>query len=179
MPIILESSSDQILSPLTDIEKDMIHKLRVLLKDVPEENLRSLNTLVEKQRGERWSDEILLVYLQCAVADLNSQPPATMYTLANLPQPWYACIITGGLIFSLVAESIAQNGESFSYADNGISLNINLSQGYQAIAQMLLTGYGQLKKDIKLSCRPQAAGLKSSPLPVHIRSYSSRQWCYR
>ena len=36
-----------------------------------------------------------------------------------------------------------------------------------------------MKKDIKRAMRPQAAGLKSSPAPVRVRSYSPRQWVYR
>jgi len=65
--------------------------------------------------------------------------------------------------------------EQFSYSDNGISLSINLAQGYQSMAQMLLTGYVQLKKDIKRWMRPHAAGIKSSPAPVRIRSYAPRK----
>lgn len=42
------------------------------------------------------------------------------------------------------------------------------------MAQMLLSGYTQLKKDIKRSMRPTAAGVKSSPAPVRIRSYAPR-----
>ena len=65
--------------------------------------------------------------------------------------------------------------EQFSYSDNGISLSINLAQGYQSMAQMLLTGYIQMKKDIKRAMRPHAAGIKSSPAPVRIRSYAPRK----
>ena len=179
MPIILESSVDASLAPLTDLERDLVHRLRVMLKDVPTENIRSLNTLVETKRGERWSDEILLIYLQNAVADLNSEPPFTLFTLAELPGNVHACVITGALIFALIAEAIAQNGEAFSYADNGISLNINLAAGYQSIAQTLLAGYQATKKQIKLSMRPHAMALRSDPCPVRIRSYAQRQWVYR
>ena len=46
------------------------------------------------------------------------------------------------------------NLESFSYSDNGISLNINLAQGYQSMAQMLLNGYVQGKTNIKHAMKP-------------------------
>jgi len=69
--------------------------------------------------------------------------------------------------------------EQFSYSDNGISLQINLTQGYQSMAQLLLSGYTQLIKDIKRSMRPTAASIKSSPAPVRIRSYAPRMWTYR
>lgn len=179
MPIILESLDDTSLAPLTAVERDLVHRLRVMLKDTPSENIRSLNTLVETKRGERWSDEVLLIYLQNATADLNAEPPFTEFTLTDVPATMHACIITGGLIFALIAEAIAQNGEAFSYADNGISLNINLAAGYQSIASTLLTGYAALKKQIKLSMRPRAMALRSDPCPVRIRSYAQRQWVYR
>lgn len=44
------------------------------------------------------------------------------------------------------------------------------------MAQMLLTGYVQLKKDIKRAMRPHAAGIHSSPSPVRIRSYAPRKF---
>jgi hypothetical protein len=47
------------------------------------------------------------------------------------------------------------------------------------MAQMLIQGYTQLKKDIKRAMRPIASGVKSSPAPVRIRSYAPRQWVYR
>jgi hypothetical protein len=179
MPIILESNLDDSIAPLTSVEKDLIHKLRAMLKDIPKENIRSLNTLLEAQRGQRWSDEILLIYIQTAVADINAEPPFTVFTTNNVPISWHACVLTGALIFALLAEAIAQNGEAFSYADNGISLNINLATGYQSIAQTLLTGYQTLKKQIKLAYRPHAAAVKDPPNNVRIRSYAQRMWVYR
>ncbi|MNV86449.1 hypothetical protein D3C71_1804860 [compost metagenome] len=83
------------------------------------------------------------------------------------------------MIFALIAEGILQNGEQFSYSDSGISLSINLAQGYQSMAQMLLQGYTQLKKDIKRAMRPVASGIQSNANSVRIRSYAPRQWTYR
>ena len=85
MAIILQSKEDNTIAPLTDEEKDLIHKLRAMLKDVPDEQFRSLNTLVEKQRGQRWSDELLLIYLQIAMQDINAEPPFTVYTIGTVP----------------------------------------------------------------------------------------------
>ena len=163
----------------TKREYELITRLRYLLKDLPDDAYRSLNTLVEEQRGERWTDQQLHIYLMQAMGDINSEPPHTTYDLLGLPLSWEGCILTGGMIFALIAESILQVGENFSYSDNGISLNINLQQGYQGIAQMMLQGYTQLKKDIKRAMRPIASGVKSSPAAVRIRSYAPRQWVYR
>ena len=179
MAIILDSIDDFQNAPMTDRERELIHHLRTMLKDLPDDVYRSLNTLVEEQRGERWSDMQLLIYLNQAIGDLNAEPAHTDFTIANFPESYKSCIIMGGMIFALIAEGILQVGEQFSYSDNGISLSINLAQGYQSMAQMLLSGYTQMKKDIKRAMRPQAAGLKSSPAPVRVRSYSPRQWVYR
>lgn len=179
MAIILESLDDFQSQPLTDRERELIYNLRVMLKDLPDDQYRSLNTLVEEQRGERWNDQQLLVYISQAVADINAEPPHSQCSINDFPEQWRACVMNGSLIFALIAEGILQNGEQFSYSDNGISLSINLAQGYQSMAQMLLSGYTQLKKDIKRAMRPGAAGLKSSPAPTRIRSYAPRQWTYR
>ena len=159
MAIILQSKEDNTIAPLTDEEKDLIHKLRAMLKDVPDEQFRSLNTLVEKQRGQRWSDELLLIYLQIAMQD--------------------GCVLNGAFIMALFGEAVVQNGEAFSYSDNGISLNINQAAGFMQIAQALHGAYKQQKENIKKSMRPNARGLKSAPAPIKIRSYAARQWIYR
>lgn len=179
MATILESFDDFQDQPLTDRERELVHTLRVMLKDLPDDVFRSLNTLVEEQRGERWSDMQLLVYINQAVSDLNAEPPHTIFSVEDFPTHLKACVINGSMIFALIAEGIFQQGEQFSYSDNGISLSVNLAQGYQSMAQMLLTGYIQMKKDIKRAMRPHAAGIKSSPAPVRIRSYAPRMWQYR
>lgn len=163
----------------TDEERELIYTLRVMLKDIPDDTFRSLNTLVEEQRGERWLDFQLYTYINQAMADINAEPALTQYTLVNYPTAWKACIINGAMIFALIAEGILQIGEHFSYSDNGISLSIDLASKYQSMAQMLLAGYTQLKKDIKRAMRPQASSVKSNPAPVRIRSYAPRQWVYR
>lgn len=179
MAIILESFDEFQSSPMTDRERELLHILRTMLKDFDHDVYRSLNTLIEEQRGERWSDAQLLIYLNQAVSDINAEPPHTIYDLSNFPEAYKSCVINGAVIFALIGESIIQVGEQFSYSDNGISLSINQASGYQSLAQMLLSGYTQMKKDIKRAMRPSAAGLKSSPAPVKIRSYSPRQWVYR
>lgn len=110
MATILTSINSPIQTPLTTREREMVHHLRVLLKDLPDDTIRSLGTLVEEQRGERWSDMQLLVYLNQAVSDINAEPAHTFYVLDNYPEEWKACVINGGMIFALIAEGILQNG---------------------------------------------------------------------
>lgn len=111
MSIILESINDSKDNVVYSTrEKQLIYELRTMLKDVPSDVLRSLNTLVEEQRGERWTDTALLIYLNQAVADVNCEPAQTNYDINNFPLAWKSCIITGGMVFALVAEGILQNG---------------------------------------------------------------------
>jgi len=116
MTIVLESIHDYILDqPMTDSEHELVHNLRIMLKDLPEETLRSLNTLVEEDRGERWTNIQLLAYLQQALAEINNSPPMTNYDINNYPSAWRACIINGGIIYALIAEGILQNGKKIIF----------------------------------------------------------------
>jgi hypothetical protein len=110
MATILDSLDDFQDQPLTDREREFVHTLRVMLKDLPDDVFRSLNTLVEEQRGERWSDMQLLVYLNNAVADINVEPPHTIYSFENFPMQYKMCVLNGAMIFALIAEGIFQQG---------------------------------------------------------------------
>lgn len=179
MPIVLQSVVNSNPDPLTDIERTLVSRLRVLLNDLPAETVRTLNSLVEDGYGQRWNDVQLLVYINQALNELNSEPPITGYDLATVPWGWYGCILNGGIIYALISESILMNGEQFSYSDNGISLQVNLTQGYQSIAQMILTGYRQQVLNIKRSMRPFATAVIDGAPPARIRSYAPRMWVYR
>ena len=114
MAIILDSLDDFQLQPITDRERELIHYLRTMLKDLPNEVKRTLNSLVEIDKGERWTDSQLLVYLNQAVSDLNAEPPHTTYMVNDFPETLRGCVMMGAMIFALIAESILQVGETFS-----------------------------------------------------------------
>jgi len=179
MAFILESNDDFSEHIYTDRERYYIHTLRTMLKDYPDDNMLTLNHLVEQDRGERWSDQQLLVYIQQGVADINSEPPYTQYSIESFPRNWEGCMITGALIFALISESVKQSGETFSYSDNGLSLSIDIASKYQGVASTLLSAYTAQKQTLKKACRPNAAGVHSNPAPVRVRSYAPRQWVYR
>ena len=180
MAIILDSVNDNSSHIYTPREREYIHILRTLLKDYPDDNMLTLNHLVEQDRGERWSDQQLLVYINQGIADVNNEPPLTNYNIENLPDTWQSCCMNGALIFALIAETIKQSGETFSYSDNGLSLSIDVASKYQGVASTLLSAYTTQKQTLKKSVRPGAAGLHSNPGPsVKVRSYAPRQWVYR
>ena len=109
MSIILEDVNKT--NSYTPRERQLIHTLRTLLKDYPEDNMLTLNHLVEQDRGERWSDAQLLVYIQQGIGDVNNEPPMTNFTIDNLPSAWETVCMQGAVIFALLAESIKQSGE--------------------------------------------------------------------
>lgn len=182
MAIILESANDPQSHIYTEKERYYIHVLRTMLKDYPDDNMLTLNHLVEQDRGERWSDAQLLIYIQQGIADINNEPPLTNFTIENMPGNWQSLCMTGALIFALLAESIKQSGETFSYSDNGLSLSIDLASKYQGIASTLLSTYQTQKQNLKKTLRPTGSALatgKSGSSNVKIRSYAPRQWVYR
>ena len=130
MPTILIPLNSKTPNPMTQSEREIVNMLRVLLNDLPDDTFRTLGTLVEEQRGERWSDMKLLVYLQQAVADINSEPQPTYFDLNAYPPGWKGAIITGGMIFALISEGILQNGEvDFLFNFNDLEEVINF-EGY-------------------------------------------------
>lgn len=181
MSTILEAKSGMSTTPMTDYERELVHKLRTMLKDQPDNVLRSLNTLVESQRGEKFLDQQLLVYLNWAVGDFNAQPLQTNYTLESIQgnSALESCILTGGLYQALFAESILQSGESFSYSDNGLSVSIDLASKYSSLASQMAQSYSQMKSSLKMYIRPGAASIIGNPSQIRIRSYAPRQWTYR
>lgn len=178
MPIVLESVTEA--PAVTTTERVLINRLRVLLRDGTDLQMRSLNTLVEEQRGRRWTDEVLLVCLTQSMNTVNSAPPYCSYTLNDVPEAWHGMVVTGGMIFALFGEAIVQAGESFQYADNGISLSLNQSSLYQGLAGQLMTSWEAAIKSAKTAMRPAPKGIRSNPAGnVRIRSYAPRMWVYR
>ena len=62
MAIILEAKDDLNQFILTDYERKLIYRLRVLLKDLPDDVLRTLNTLVEQNRGIEFNNTNIFYY---------------------------------------------------------------------------------------------------------------------
>lgn len=186
MAIILEAVNDSVIAPMTDKEKDLVHKLRALLKDCPDYHVRTLNTLVEANYGERWSDQLLLVYIQIGMSYFNSNGgTVTAFTINNFPVGIEGCILMASYVMAVLAEATQQAGETFSYSDNGISLAIDLSSKYLALIGAMKSALDESIKTAKQSvARPSTAAIHSAGIGglgsnIAIRSYSSRMWVYR
>ena len=187
MAIVLESLNDSTISAITDREKELLHKLRALLKDAPEFSHRSLNTLVERDYGLRWTDEQLLIFIQLSISNFNASGGApTNFTINDYPMSITGCIIMGAYIFAILSEATWQAGEAFSYSDNGISLSIDLSGKYLALIGQMKAAYDDSIKTAKqVITRPVGTGIISSAAGagmgrgITMRSFASRMWVYR
>lgn len=185
MAIILEANNDFTSHVYTTKERKYIHILRTMLKDYKDDNMLTLNHLVEQDRGERWSDGQLLVYIEQGIADVNAEPPFTAFTIENLPAAWQTVCMTGALIFAILAETIKQSGESFSYSENGLALTIDVASKYQGILSALQSQYQAQKTNMKKTIRPGAAAIRTGQRGavgannVTIRSYAPRMYVYR
>jgi len=186
MAIILQSADDSVIAPMTDIEKDLVHKLRAMLKDSPQYSQRTLNTLVEANYGERWSDELLLIYINISMDNFNSSGgTVTAFTVNNFPIGIKGCILMGAFIYALIAESTYQAGETFSYSDNGLSISLDISSKYLSIIGSLKAAYDTSLTTAKQSvARPSSAAIHSAGINgtgsnVFCRSFAQRMWVYR
>ena len=112
MPTILESKDDFQNLVFTDYERTLCHKLRTMLMDLPDDVFRSLNTLVEKDYGEHWIDQMLLTYLQYSMGLMNAFPLQTNYSMDSLPTAWESPLLLGAMIQALWGISVKLNFEN-------------------------------------------------------------------
>ena len=154
---------------------ELLHDLRIRLKDTHPD-----------YRKRRWTDVELTTFIENALWDINSTPPATTYFLVENWQQsvpdWKNLIIEGALVMSLVSQGILEVAKEFSYSDNGIAVTIDRSAKYQSMAQMILTAYQEKKQRIKNAYfmrvrRPHV--IVSGELDRKIRTMAPAQWRIR
>jgi len=121
---------------------------------------------------EHWDDEELYAFLYFALLDFNGSPPFwTSFTFETLPPEAYNIVVMGGAVMALIARSVLEAGNHFTYNDNGLSVTLARSQGYMSPAQMLLTQYAQGKKSLKryIGLSTPWKGIKHVRAPLSIR----------
>jgi len=59
---------------------------------------------------ERWTDQMLINYIYQSLGYINAAPLQTGYDLTNIPTAWESPLLTGAMVFSLLAEAILQTG---------------------------------------------------------------------
>ena len=127
-------------------EKDMVDKLRLLLRDQnpdkyyhfrPPEHESSIGAY-NRVFGQVWEDAEFLEYLERALDWWNMQPPETE-NLRNLTQlvaqkpAWRTPVLQGAIQFAAMALQANWIVDEFDYSIGGISLSLDRSSKYEGL----------------------------------------------
>ena len=130
----------------TQHERDMIHKLRILLRDQnpdkfyhfrPPEHEGSIGKY-NQVFGYIWEDEELLEYLERSLDWWNMMPPETemlsdMDRLVKSKPAWRTAILWGAIIHAATALAFNWTADEFDYSIGGVSLSIEKSSKYESL----------------------------------------------
>jgi len=179
---VVETSTQVIAMPgITGVEFDLIRSLRVMLRDnnpdrnyhfVPPAGEESINQFT-RVFGFIWEDPELLEYLRVGLDRINMYPPLTFYQslddLIGRSRPWRSLLLEAAMIYALTALSVNWVAEEFEYSIGGVSLSIQKSASYQALANDLQGRFAEdvvaAKETVKI-----IRGLKQARFGVGIRS---------
>lgn len=147
MPTILYPLSDDLYS---DRENHLISNLRNVLNDTD-------------SACQIFDDAQLFGYLDMALEDVNSHPMKTYYSMETMPRDWIYCVVVGGYVFALNAQSITEKARNFTVTDQGISYTPPDMPGHlTGIAQQMETKYQLMKEKIKANEKPSILGIGST-----------------
>lgn len=145
----------------TEKERLMIARLRTLLRDNnPDRNYRfrppNTDKFIQTQTevfGYVWTDEEMLEYILMALDDLNSYPPYRNDTLATLPDRWRSAVLIRACAFACRAAAINWAVDEMTYSIGGVSLDLEKSSKYQAMADGFDQQYEQMRTGVKASIK--------------------------
>ena len=135
-----------IVASMNQAEKEMVDKLRLLLRDQnpdkyyhfrPPEHESSIGAY-NRVFGQVWEDAEYLEYLERALDWWNMQPPETE-SLKNLTQlvqrkpAWRTPILQGAIQFAAMALQANWIVDEFDYSIGGISLSLDRSSKYEGL----------------------------------------------
>lgn len=172
MPLVMKKIY-QISGNYTQEEKqilqDMIVNFRArMADDDPQKNLLNKKT-------QQYSDDRIIGYFKMALSDLNGGAPITNYTIFTLYQRNESdLIVSGAMIFALIAEGILQIRNQMDYSDSGLSIGLfNKTGAYQGWAGFFIQQYISDKREFKSSIIPRS----SNSGFVGVSSEFGYRWC--
>lgn len=136
-----------IVSSFTQVQSDLVHRLRVLLRDQNPDKFYKFRppahaeTVDQFSRvfGYIWEDDELLEYLLRSLDMISASPPETPFQnleqLVQLKPQWRTLLLTGAKIFALQALQTNWIADEFDYSIGGVSLSIEKSSKYEAAFQ--------------------------------------------
>lgn len=134
-----------ILPCYTNIQADLIGRLRVLLRDqnpdkfykfrppAHEETIKQFNRVF----GHIWEDAELLEYIERSLDMISAAPPETPFgsvdQMVMLKRNWTTLLLTGAQIYALQALQINWTADEFDYSIGGVSLSLDKSSKYDTL----------------------------------------------
>lgn len=165
----------------TDVESDMIRRLRISLRDnkpdrnyhfrppAHEETVQQFNRVF----GFIWEDEELNEFLQQGLDMVIAAPPRTPF--ANIDQfvqsrpEWRTLVLNAAMMRAIFAVMLNWIADEFDYSIGGVSLSIEKSAKYESAYQAIKDTFdGQLEK-AKATVK-YIAGLQQPKFGIGIRS---------
>lgn len=130
-------------SPYSQNSKDLIRKLRFMLRDNnPDRNYHFMPPAQEEviqgftqKFGYVWEDEELYEYILFAVSDLNNTPPRENWSIDNLPFRLYSMVLYQAAANALRALAVNWAHEEWSGDVSGVGLTIEKSSKYLSIKE--------------------------------------------
>jgi len=140
------SNDIQFATSLQPAEREMVDKLRLLLRDQnpdkyykfrPPENEANIGAY-NRVFGQVWEDAEYLEYLERALDWWNMQPPETeslrtLSQLVNQKPAWRTPILQGAIQFAAMALQANWIVDEFDYSIGGISLSVDKSSKYEGL----------------------------------------------
>jgi hypothetical protein len=163
-------------------EREMIKKLRVLLRDQNPDKFYHFRPPEHEGRigrfnrvfGQIWEDEELRQYLEMGLDVWNSAPPSTpslntLGKLYNQKQEWRTNIYWAAIVHALFAVSLNWVADEFDYSIGGVSLSIEKSSKYESLKQ---NAEGNLEKAKEEKARTVkfVRGLQQPKFGLGVRS---------
>lgn len=164
-----------------DCEADLVRRLRVLLRDSnPDRNYHFRppaheETVSQYNRvfGYIWEDLELREFLELSLDAISASPPRTpfqsLHALYQSRPEWRTLLLTGAANYALLALMTNWVAEEFDYSIGGVSLNLDKSSKYEAVANnfkdLFETQLERAKATVKI-----IKGLQQPRFGVGIRS---------
>ena len=136
-------------SPFNENEKNLIRKLRYILRDNnPDRNYHFMPPAQEEviqgftqKFGYVWEDEELYEYIDVAVSDLNNHPPRESWTTSSLPDRLYSMVLSQAGAIALRALAINWAHDEWQGDISGVGLNLEKSSKYLSIKENFEAAY--------------------------------------
>lgn len=133
-------------TPVEGCEAELVQKLRTMLRDNnPDRNYHfrppAHETTVNQFNrvfGYIWEDQELRIFLEISLGAIIAAPPRTPFpnvcSMCQSRPEWKTLLLTGAAIYALLALMSNWIAEEFDYSIGGISLNLDKSSKYEALA---------------------------------------------